>query len=127
MSELIAEATRRSQVVWVGTRDCQPRAVWHVWHAGAAYVLSGPGEQRVPPLEDGGTAHVVVRSKDRQGDRIADWEATVTRLAPGTAEWDEVVPLLHVRRLNAPDGEDQPARWARECQVWQLRPTGELR
>jgi hypothetical protein len=36
------------------------------------------------------------------------------------------VPLLHATRLNAPDGEDQPHRWARDSLVLCLTPTGEL-
>jgi len=35
------------------------------------------------------------------------------------------VPVLHAQRLNAPDGQEQPARWARESRVLTLLPDGE--
>ena len=93
--------------------------VWHVWHDGRAYVVTGGAEQPFPPCE---RAVVVVRSRARQGDRVAEWTAQVAAVDVGSPEWDEVVPLLHARRLNAPDGEEQPARWARESTVLRLRP-----
>ena len=33
---------------------------------------------------------------------------------------------LHAKRLNPPDGEAQPARWARESRVARIEPTGQL-
>jgi hypothetical protein len=52
--------------------------------------------------------------------------ADVEQVRPGTPAWDEVVPLLHAKRLNPPDGDAQLARWARESLVLRLTPTGEL-
>ena len=124
---LVEEATRRSAVVWV-TPDGADRAfpVWHLWHEGRAYVVTGGLEQ---PLPGGATAQravVLVRSKAKQNDRLVQWVADVDPVLPGTPEWDEVVPLLHAKRLNPPDGDAQPARWARESVVLRLTPTGEL-
>ena len=67
-----------------------------------------------------------MRSKATQNDRLVTWLADVAPVLPGTEEWDEVVPLLHGVRLNAPDGEDQPARWALTSTVLRLTPTGDL-
>ncbi len=122
---LVAQATRRSLAVWVGVAGAAPRAVWHIWHDGSAYLVTGGLEQALPGAAEGCRAHVIVRSKDRQ-ERVVDWVALVTAVLPGTPAWDEVVPLLHLRRLNAPDGEEQPARWSRESAIWRLTPTGEL-
>ena len=47
-------------------------------------------------------------------------------LAPGSAAWAEVVPALHVKRQNRVDGEAQPQRWARDCVLRSLTPTGVL-
>jgi hypothetical protein len=47
-------------------------------------------------------------------------------VAPTDAAWDVVVPELHAKRLNPPDGEQQPARWARESRVVRIEPTGRL-
>ena len=120
---LIEEATRRSGVVWVtpdGADRGQP--VWHLWHDGAMYVVTGGIEQ---PLEPAVRATVVVRSNAKQADRLVTWVADVEPVPPGSPLCDKVVPLLHAKRLNAPDGEDQPVRWARESVVLRFTPTGE--
>ncbi|CAM5684237.1 putative protein OS=Streptomyces aurantiogriseus OX=66870 GN=GCM10010251_19070 PE=4 SV=1 [Streptomyces aurantiogriseus] len=46
------------------------------------------------------------------------------QLAPGTEAWDAAVAELKGKRLNAPDGEAMTARWAAECRVVRLEPTG---
>ncbi|MGW0121334.1 hypothetical protein [Streptomyces sp. NPDC003327] len=118
---LVEEATKKSGLVWVrGTGPA--RALWHVWHDGAAHVVGdGPGEQPLPGLVDGGTAEVTVRSKDK-GGRLVAWTAGVREVPPGTEEWDAAVAELKGKRLNAPDGEAMPERWARECRVLRLDP-----
>lgn len=120
-SALVEEATKKSGLVWVrGTGPA--RALWHVWHDGAAHVVGdGPGEQPLPGLVDGGTAEVTVRSKDK-GGRLVAWTAAVRELSPGSEEWDAAVAELKGKRLNAPDGEEMPGRWARECRVLRLDP-----
>ena len=71
----------------------------------------------------GATAEVTVRSKDK-GGRLVSWTAKVVELASGSEEWEATVAELKGKRLNAPDGEAMPARWARECRVLRLEPTG---
>jgi hypothetical protein len=117
---LIAEATRRSGVVWVSADGTDPRLVWHLWHADALWLVGGGGEQDLPPLAD--RAVVVVRSKASQSDRVVEWEADVSRVEPGTPVWDEVVPLLAAERLNAGSTQDLPARWAASSTVLRLAP-----
>lgn len=117
-STLVAEATRRSGVLWVSSPTVAPTLVWHLWHDGAAYLVCGGEEQPLPEL--GPTATVVVRSK--AGARVVDWEADVSEVAPGSARWDEVVPLLAAERLNAADAEGLPSRWAAGSTVLELRP-----
>ena len=119
---LIAEATRRSGVVWVSADGTDPRLVWHLWHADALWLVGGGDEQELPPLVD--RAVVVVRSKATQSGRVVEWPADVTRVEPGTPEWDEVVPLLAAERLNAVSAEDLPARWAASSTVLRLAPSG---
>lgn len=121
---LVEEATRRSGVVWVLPAGGRPQPVWHLWHAGAAHLVTGGREQPIEGVGDGDRVLVVVRSKDRQADRVVQWWADVQRLQPGTPAWEEIVPLLHARRLNAPDGEGQPRRWARESTILSLVPDG---
>ncbi|MEU9186407.1 hypothetical protein AB0D14_18025 [Streptomyces sp. NPDC048484] len=131
---LIEEATKKSGLIWVrgsGVPSLDPqgpgepaRALWHVWHDGAVYLIGdGPGEQPLPGLVDGREAEVTVRSKDK-GGRLVSWSATVLELAPRSEEWALAVGELKGKRLNAPDGEAMTERWARECRVVRLTPTG---
>lgn len=121
---LIDEATKKSGLVWVST-PAASSPVWLLWHEGSAYVLTGPGEQPGDGLEDGGGATVTVRSKDK-GSRLVAWVADVTRVLPDSEAWTEIVPLLQAKRLNLVDGQTAALRWARECLVHRLTPTGEI-
>ena len=116
---LVAEATRRSGVVWVSADGRDPRLVWHVWHDDACWLVGGGDEQDLPALAD--RAVVVVRSKASQSDRVVTWDADVTTVEPGTPAWDEVVPLLVAERLNAGTA-DLAATWARASTVLRLSP-----
>lgn len=122
MAVLIEEATRRSGVVWVTPDDARTQAVWHLWHDGAMYVVTDGIEQ---PLHVTSHATVTVRSNATQADRLVTWVADVEPVAPDSELWAEVVPLLHAKRLNAPDGEEQPARWARDSVLLRFLPTGD--
>ncbi|WP_416968348.1 hypothetical protein [Streptomyces sp. 4F14] len=121
---LVEEATKKSGLIWVrGTAAARP--LWHAWHEGAAHVLGdGPGEQPLTGLADGDTAEVTVRSKDK-GGRLVTWAARVVHVQPGTDEYAAAVTELKTKRLNAPDGEAMVDRWARECRLLRLEPTGE--
>ncbi|BET47827.1 hypothetical protein RGQ21_28090 [Kitasatospora aureofaciens] len=121
---LVEEATKKSGLIWVKGAGAPARALWHVWHEGAACVVGdGPGEQPLPGLSDGGAAEVTVRSKDK-GGRLVSWTARVVELPSGSEAWQAAVGDLKGKRLNAPDGEAMTDRWARECRVLRLEPTG---
>jgi len=123
---LVAESCRASAMSWLrpdGT--ARPLLAWHVWHEDALYVVSGGHEQELPDMPAGTPVAVTVRSKDN-GARLVTWTATASPVEPGSPLWDAVVPVLHAKRLNPPDGEAQPARWARESTVTRLEPTGVL-
>ena len=123
LGTLIEEASKKSGLIWVrpAGQGHHAQAVWHVWQDGAAWVLTGGIEQPLPDL--GERAYVTVRSKDK-GSRLLTWVADVSRIEPGSPEWDAVVPTLVAKRLNLPDGEEAPQRWARESTLWRLTPTG---
>ncbi|MDR0345675.1 MAG: hypothetical protein LBI49_21700 [Nocardiopsaceae bacterium] len=143
---LIAEATKRAGLIWITAGPGRPRPAWHVWLAaggggqsggsqsggsqsggggqpgppGAAYVLTGPGEQPLPGLAGAGRVTVTVPSKDT-GGLLVSWTAAVSRVEPGGPEWDAVTGLLLAGRLNpVPEREDAspPERWV----VYRLAP-----
>ncbi|WP_326664703.1 hypothetical protein [Streptomyces canus] len=121
---LVEEATKKSGLIWVKGSEGPARALWHVWHEGAACLVGdGTGEQPLPALTEGGPAEVTVRSKDK-GGRLVSWAAKVVELAPGSEAWEAAVAELKGKRLNAPDGEAMTDRWSRECRVLRLEPTG---
>ena len=120
---LIAEATRRSAVIWLSAQGGGPALLWHVWHDGAAYVVGGGPEQSLP-VRAGEQARVVVRSKASQSGVAVEWPADVEAVEPGSPLWDEVVPLLAAERLNAE--AERPQRWAQECSVLRLAPRGSV-
>ncbi|MCW2900265.1 MAG: hypothetical protein JWO67_2530 [Streptosporangiaceae bacterium] len=124
---LIDEATKKSGLMWIALPDLpQPRAAWHLWHEGSAYVLTGgEGEQPLPGLPEAEQVTVIVASKDK-GGRLVTFTAAVSQVEPGTELWDTVVPRLAKDRLNAVSHEGQTELWARESYVVRLTPTGEV-
>jgi hypothetical protein len=125
IAALVDEATKRSGLVWVrpAGEHQHAYAVWHLWQDGSAYVLTGGIEQELPPLAD--RAYVTVRSKDK-GARLVTWVADVDVVVPDSEQWTAVIPNLLGKRLNLPDGEAAAQRWARECTLYRLTPTGDV-
>jgi hypothetical protein len=124
---LIDEATKKSELVWLsypGLDGQSSRPAWHVWHKGAVYLVFDGSEQQMPGLAEADSCVVSVRSKDKWGLLVA-WRAAVELVPPGSPAWGEVVPLLVGKRLNNRDGDAAGDRWARECKVARLVPTGE--
>lgn len=133
---LIEEAAKKSGLVWVvavgaTTAHVRQQPVWHVWHEGAVYVLTGGLEQPVPggldllADDNSARANVTARGKGPSG-RVLTFETTVDKVSPGSEEWESLVPALVSGRLNLPDGANAPQRWAAECTLWRLRPTGTI-
>jgi len=123
---LVEEATKKSGLIWVWIGEsAYAHAAWHVWLDGAAYVVTGGAEQPLPGLETATRVVVTVPSKDK-GGRLVTWVARPHVLEPGSEQWAAAAPALHAKRLNARDGEEQPARWARESLIVRLEPTGEV-
>jgi hypothetical protein len=123
---LVEEATKKSGLIWVRVNETgDARPAWHVWLDGAAYVVCGGAEQSLPDLETAAQAVVTVPSKDK-GGRLVTWVARPYVIEPGSERWAAAAPALQAKRLNARDGEQQPARWARESRIVRLEPTGEV-
>lgn len=121
---LIEEAARKSGLLWVRGAEGPAIGLWHVWHEGAACLVGGgPGEQPLRGLPDGGTAMVTVRGKDK-GGRLVTFPVRVAELPPDGSGWTSAVEALRAKRLNAPDAPTMTGRWARECRVLRLEPSG---
>lgn len=119
---LVAEACRKSAVLWLTLPGRpQPLAAWHVWQDDAALCVHEGGEQHLPGLAGADQVEVAVRSKDT-GGWLVSWLASAEPVPPGTPEWAVAAAALHAARLNAPDGEAAPDRWARESRITRLVP-----
>jgi hypothetical protein len=118
---LLGEAMGKSGLLWIDVPDDRTWPAWHVWDAGTAYVVSGPGEQPLPWLPK--EVILILRSKDT-GGRLLSVRARATVIYPGTPEWDHAAELLRASRLNAVD--DSLTRWAEHGTITSLVPFGEL-
>ncbi len=121
---LVDEAVKKAAVCWVSVGGGPAYALWCLPLDGALLVVTGPGEQSAPGLPDADAAEVTLRGD--HGGRIVTWPARVTRLRPGTEEWQTAAPLVAAKRLNASGpAADLVNRWAAEgCAVNRLAPAG---
>jgi len=131
----VAELARKSSVSWILVGD-EPFPVWHEWveseiggvTEGAICVVGSSArngsEQHLPDyIDDGGSVAVLLRSKtDRQ--LAAAVPVVVSVVEPGSDLWEPVTTALKAGRLNAPDLPTMIDRWARECRVFRLVPSG---
>jgi hypothetical protein len=123
-SPLVEEAMKKAAVAWVSVDGGPGLALWCMPLDGALYLVSGPGEQSAPGLADAATATVTLRGD--HGGQIVTWPAEVTRLVPGSEQWETAAPLVAAKRLNAPGTATALAeRWAQEeCALNRLAPAG---
>jgi hypothetical protein len=121
---LVDEAIKKAAVVWVSAGGGTPGVgLWCVPYDGSLFIVSGAGEQSAPALADASTATVAMRGD--HGGHVVTWPAAVTRVEPGTEQWATVAPLVAAKRLNARGSTDDVVeRWARECVLHQLTPSG---
>jgi hypothetical protein len=131
----VADLAKKSSVAWIRV-GAQTFPVWHEWvestddagkTVGAICVVGSPesdgSEQPLPPIGDGDAAVVLLRSKaDRQLAAAVPVVASIVR--PGSELWEPVTAALRAGRLNAPDLPTMTDRWARECVVLRLVPSG---
>lgn len=125
LSTLIADLAGKSDLVWVAVSGRPPQALWNIWHDGSVAVVTGGIEQRDPGLVDGASVEVILRSKENRARQVSV-VAKVEHLTPGSDAWKSAASALHPKRLNPPDGEAQPERWAKESALWLLRPTAQV-
>jgi hypothetical protein len=125
---LVAEASRKTSLLWLKLPSgAPPRAAWHVWHDGAAYVVhavdAASDEQQLPGLDDADSVDVIVRSKDT-GGRVVVWTARPIVVAPDDDRWEAAAQALAGERLNAGHAETLTQRWAQSAHIVRLEPVG---
>jgi hypothetical protein len=121
-SALVEEAVKKASLAWISVGDGPARGLWCMPVDGTLIVVSGPGEQSAPELGD--AARATVRLRGDSGGLIVIWEAAVSRLTPGSEEWETVAPQLAGKRLNASGTAEQlVTQWeATGCAVVRLTP-----
>lgn len=125
---LVDEAMKKSGIVWIGAGGgLTSRAAWYVWLDGAAYVLTGAGEQPGDDLADGATVRVSARSKETRA-AVVEWVGRSTHVVATDPDWEEVAAALAKARLNLSDPATAPDRWAADPAIalYRIVPTGPL-
>lgn len=124
-SGVLEEAIKKAAIAWISVADGPAYALWCMPAEASLVVVSGPGEQFAAGLAEAQRA--TVRLRGDHGGLIVLTEATVTRLTPGSDEWNEIGPQLAAKRLNATGTADEVvARWAADgCALVRLTPAGE--
>jgi hypothetical protein len=121
LNALLAEAGKKSGMLWIDIPGDRARPAWHVWLDGTAYVVTGPGEQSLPVLPM--DLAVTFRGK-ASGGRLVTVRARAAAVTPEDERWEAATTALKASRLNAPAG-DIIARWASEATVYALTPHGD--
>jgi hypothetical protein len=122
---LVAEAAKKSDLLWVQLDTPPARPLWNIWIDDSVLLVTGGLEQPDPGLVDGGVARVTWRSKDK-GSRLLSLDASVTRVDPDSDGYAEAASALHAKRLNSPDGDAALERWRAESTIWRLTPGNEV-
>ncbi|GAA2521055.1 hypothetical protein [Pilimelia columellifera] len=120
---VVEEALRKASIAWITVAGAPATAAWCLGVDGVLHVVCGPGEQRLPGLADGVAAQVTLRGD--HGGQIVTWTASASRIGPDDPGWAVAAPQLAAKRLNVSGPADQlVGRWARECAIFRLSPTG---
>ncbi|WP_328462581.1 hypothetical protein OHA21_35635 [Actinoplanes sp. NBC_00393] len=124
-SGVLDEAIKKAAIAWVSVGDGPAYALWCMPVENSLAVISGPGEQFAPDLAQAERA--TMRLRGDHGGQIVAADAVVTRLLPGSPEWDEIAPQLATKRLNASGtADDLVARWVENgCALVKLTPAAE--
>ena len=117
------EAIRKAAIAWVSPDGHPAVAVWCLPQDGSLHIVLGPREQSAPGLAEATQAQVTLRGD--HGGAIVGFPATVTRIEPGSPQWEAVAAAVAGKRLNAGGpSEELIQRWAAECALLRLTPAG---
>jgi hypothetical protein len=123
-TDLIAEFAKKSGLVWVSYAR-HTHAIWHEWVGDAVCLVTGGTEQPLPDIERHETVTLSLRSKSSRA-LVAEAQARVEVVPPGSEHWESVTEALKTGRLNLVDRDNAVERWARESLVVRLVPTGAI-
>jgi hypothetical protein len=121
-SAVLDEALKKAALAWVSVGDGPALGLWCMPLEGSLIVITGPGEQFAPDLP--GSQRATVRLRGDTGGLIVVAEMTVTRILPGSDDWETAGPQLAAKRLNAHGSTDDVlARWVGAgCTMLRLTP-----
>ncbi|GAA2662330.1 hypothetical protein [Paractinoplanes durhamensis] len=124
-SAVLDEALKKAALAWVSVGDGPALGLWCMPLEGSLIMVSGQGEQFAPGLAEATTA--TVRLRGDNGGLIVVSDMAVTRLLPGSEDWETVAPQLAQKRLNATGTfDDLVARWVESaCAIVRLTPPEE--
>ena len=129
----LAQALKKSTILWVtvpqprrrGRRDQSPeqvnRPVWFVPDGETIYVLSGPGEQELPGIDQASEVTVTARAKDARS-LVSEVPAEVEVVPTDDPRYETFERTAVTRRLNLPDGDGAAQRWRETCTLYALTP-----
>ncbi|MEV6298057.1 hypothetical protein AB0M02_01475 [Actinoplanes sp. NPDC051861] len=119
---VLEEAIKKAAIAWVSVGDGPAYGLWCMPVENSLAVVSGPGEQFAPGLAQAERA--VMRLRGDHGGLIVQADAVVSRVLPGSPEWDEIAPQLATKRLNASGtADDLVTRWVETgCALVRLTP-----
>ncbi len=118
----IAAVAAKAALLWIRPEGADRSwPAWQVWHEQASWVVSGPGEQPLPPLR--GRVRLVFRSK-AAGARLLAVSAIAEPLDPSDPRWSAAAQALAAGRLNsAVKPAELPNFWqAAGVQITRLAP-----
>lgn len=122
---LFTETARKAGVCWLALPDgrgrSRDRLAWHAWHDGGLLVLSGPDEQDLTGLTDGGSVDVALRSADN-GGLLVRRRCHVRTVGPSDPDWDSCAAALLAGRLNHGPAPATLERWRRSASFHVLLP-----
>lgn len=126
----LAQALKKSTILWVTIpqtdkrgRPAKPvhRPVWFVADGTTVYVLSGPGEQELPGIDEVSEVTLSARGKDAQS-QIAEIACAVEAVDVDDPRYARFESQALTRRLNLTDGDGAAQRWRQTCRLYALTP-----
>lgn len=109
-------ALAKSKVAWLLVPPDLRVPCWYAGVGETAYVVTGEGEQPIPPLP--AELRIILRNKETRA-AIGPLPARATRVWPDSEEWGTATSALLATRQNTPAG-DRAAFWAEHCVVWAI-------